>query len=424
MKNKHISQYLKYYFELSSPPGYAVMISGEWGCGKTWFVNKLMEDYSKASEKEKTDCFMYISLYGMKDISEIDAVIFQNLHPVLASKPMAIAGSLLRGAAKIGFNLNIDFNGDSADDVKGNVDGNPFLDTLTKMVSSNTDKIMIFDDLERCYIPHQELFGYLNMFVEHQEQKVVLISHEEELFNKDNDDNTKKYKEKIIGATFNVEADVDEAFKTFLKLVNCKHRLLLSKYKKTMFLVYNKVGRNNLRNLRQAIVSFPYFLEQFPDGMIEVLESMDKSFWGYQTENNEFENVIRFYFYLFLEEKSGYIDKKNWEEAASIFHSKKMSYADFLHMNEAEQEEIRKSIRFSLIINDRLFGLGWYDVVVLNRDFSREMNLVFENMKNFEKNKSKAVWIIREGLIDLPKEELKTKYTELLSDIEKIGLRM
>ncbi|MEO1673560.1 MAG: P-loop NTPase fold protein, partial [Cyanobacteria bacterium J06631_2] len=38
--NQHIEEYLDYYFSLSYPPGFAILLKGEWGCGKTWFINK------------------------------------------------------------------------------------------------------------------------------------------------------------------------------------------------------------------------------------------------------------------------------------------------------------------------------------------------------------------------------------------------
>ncbi|MFH1136639.1 MAG: P-loop NTPase fold protein, partial [Pseudomonadota bacterium] len=35
--NQHVIEFLKYYCSLSFPQ-YAILIKGEWGCGKTWFI--------------------------------------------------------------------------------------------------------------------------------------------------------------------------------------------------------------------------------------------------------------------------------------------------------------------------------------------------------------------------------------------------
>ncbi len=523
--NEHISNYLlDHYFELSTPY-YAVMLSGEWGCGKTWFINQVMNTYAKQKrrqelsrldrylslstshysvvlsgewgcgktwfindimytyakqkienrletekeiekkletekeiekklEQKKKKLFMYISLYGMKDIAEIDAAIFQKTHPILASEPIAFAGSLLGSFSKFGLNLNLDFN------------NNRKLKKILKTFKSNKNRIMVFDDLERCHIPHQELFGYINKFVEHRGQKVILLSHEDELFKKKNEteEDTKRYKEKIIGATFNVRSTVKNVYKEFIKLkpVDAKTKKLLSisKHEDIVLSVYNKIGKNNLRDLRQAIVSFSYFLEQFPDEMIKILESRQQSFWGHYNKNNEFEHIIKFYFFLLLEEKGGSINKTNWDEAASIFGSEKISYSEFLKKPEEQQDKIRKNLqwlaldglfdkevnfsefqkktkeqqdkikkRFTSIACDGLFGADWYDVVILNKvildkdknnhkHYSPRLNSIFENIKKSERTRSKAVSVLREELEDLSNPVFEEKYNELLHDIQ------
>ena len=38
-KNSHLIQYLDYYIKLENP-GYAVMVTGDWGVGKTYQVKK------------------------------------------------------------------------------------------------------------------------------------------------------------------------------------------------------------------------------------------------------------------------------------------------------------------------------------------------------------------------------------------------
>ena len=37
--NQHIYSYMKHYIELTIPPEYALLISGKWGTGKTFFIN-------------------------------------------------------------------------------------------------------------------------------------------------------------------------------------------------------------------------------------------------------------------------------------------------------------------------------------------------------------------------------------------------
>ena len=106
-KNEHIEEYLDYYCNLDHSPEYAVLLKGVWGSGKTWFIKKYCE---KLGEKKKK--VLYVSLYGITDLAEIDDIFFQQLHPVLSSRGMAIAGKILKGALKT--TLKIDFGDDSS----------------------------------------------------------------------------------------------------------------------------------------------------------------------------------------------------------------------------------------------------------------------------------------------------------------------
>src|SRR5690242_4976293 len=91
--NLHIIEYLDYYFSLESSPEYAILLRGKWGAGKSWFINSYRE-------KNKTKEFLYVSLYGVTSYNEIEDSLFQQLHPVLASKGMKLAGKIIKGLIK------------------------------------------------------------------------------------------------------------------------------------------------------------------------------------------------------------------------------------------------------------------------------------------------------------------------------------
>lgn len=73
--------------------------------------------------------------------------------------------------------------------------------------------VFVFDDLERCSCPIEEIFGYLNTFIEQNKNKIILIANEKEIgsqsYEKNNgkkkeDDLVNHYlliKEKLVGIT-------------------------------------------------------------------------------------------------------------------------------------------------------------------------------------------------------------------------------
>lgn len=153
------------------------MLKGQWGVGKTWFIEKYREKPKGQEEvKSPKQKFLYISLYGITTFSEIEDQFFQQSHPILSSKGMAIAGKIFKGALKT--TLKIDLNSDGKEDgsISSQIPDINFPDYL-----KNTDRhILIFDDLERCQMDIGSLLGYINYFVEHQDLKVIIIANEDD----------------------------------------------------------------------------------------------------------------------------------------------------------------------------------------------------------------------------------------------------
>lgn len=130
------------------------------------------------------------------------------------------------------------------------------LDVLSFLKSDDEeikpDKLIIFDDLERCLIPIKELLGYINFFVEQCHAHVIIVGDEHKLGTALHDFN--EFKEKTIGREFRLETEIESALMAFIEedprldiLKDCSFFIqklfCLSQY-------------NNLRILRQAIYDF------------------------------------------------------------------------------------------------------------------------------------------------------------------------
>ncbi|MFM7854585.1 MAG: P-loop NTPase fold protein [Flammeovirgaceae bacterium] len=132
--------YLTEYCDPARHRDFAVLLTGPWGAGKTFFAKNFLEPY-------KTH--LYISLYGISASQQIDEEIYRQLHPILSSKTMTLLGrvgkGLLRGT------LKIDLNNDGVDDGNATI-GIPDLG-LFEHLSDPADRLLVFDDLERCSMP-------------------------------------------------------------------------------------------------------------------------------------------------------------------------------------------------------------------------------------------------------------------------------
>ena len=154
---------------------YAVMIDGEWGCGKTYFVREALipaiAKYEEVKPEEKKRRIIYTSLYGVNSVDEISKQIIVNtyLEKVGKAKGLIQTSSKIFGAALSllpAFGIDIDVK-----DLSGK------LSELLQVKNS----ILVFDDLERCDCPLNEVLGYINTFVEQEGIKVILIANEKEI---------------------------------------------------------------------------------------------------------------------------------------------------------------------------------------------------------------------------------------------------
>ena len=163
--NEHIESYCKEYLESENSPNFAVFLKGEWGCGKTYFINKIIEKYTDCSGNLKKNEILYLSLFGVEQKSDIDDLIFQKIHPILSSKQFKIASAIIRSALKFGYNF--DYNKDGKSD--GSLTFGGFSANKKKKIylKDLSKKVIIVDDIERTSLSPFQIFGYFSEYLYH-----------------------------------------------------------------------------------------------------------------------------------------------------------------------------------------------------------------------------------------------------------------
>jgi len=343
MNNQHIKDYIDYYVNLKIQPEFAILLRGEWGCGKSWFI----KNYLKGKSVEH----LYISLNGISNFQEIEDSIFQQLHPVLSSKGMKVAGKILKGLLKTAIHIDIDGDGKKDANVSSSIPDINLGDYLKNI----NDKIIIFDDLERCSINIKDIMGYINQYVEVSGLKVIILSNENEIIKKtDSDDELKtakiykEIKEKVIGKSFDIVSDFESALNYFIEqLTNDKVKKTLIDKKYLISELYVTAGYNNLRHLKQTILDFERFIELIPD----------KS-WK---KNDLIEHIIKLYFSISFELKKGGITEN---EISKLFLVD--NFSNNSQKEKTATQKIREKysvfnlyyhpINFNLLINFFRFG--------------------------------------------------------------------
>ena len=277
--NENISQYLSKYI-INPDPRYAVMLKGKWGCGKSFFVQNWIKDYQEGTKK--VDAVLepiYVSLYGLKETSQITEAIDRALRPFLYSKGAEWAKKICKIAGKIIFKTSFDLDKDGTADLSMDAT----LDSLSLLVSRNNDnevgtKIIVFDDLERCLIDMKLLLGYINGFVEHGACHVIIVGDETHT-TEDAKKQLLEFKEKTVGREFEILPDVEAAINSFL-VDDVPLAKWLTKQKYFIIDCFKATNCDNLRILRQCLYDFSTLYDDLDVNLIRKGDLHIKSILG------------------------------------------------------------------------------------------------------------------------------------------------
>ena len=271
-KNDHVWEYLTYYLGLPHSPNFAVLLSGPWGVGKTFLAKRFLAKYFEG----QNDQYVYVSLYGLSTLEEIDDGLFQAIFPAATGKVATVAQRVAKSALKY---FNVDASGFNLKDFLNKFDA----------------KVYVFDDFERFEGTINKVLGYINQFVEHGGAKVLLIANEQEI---SVDKDYSRRREKLIGKTLHVQSSFDEAFTHFISEIDdSESQNFVKSCAADIATIYDQSELNNLRILQQTIWDF---------------ERFHKSISPEHRQNNDaMATVMRLLFALSFELKAGRIGEQD-----------------------------------------------------------------------------------------------------------------
>lgn len=348
MNNMYIKDYIDYYLSLTTEPQYAIMLKGAWGSGKTWFIERVLEQYKQTHTEFK---FLKVSLYGINSIEQIEDEFYRQLHPVLSNKALIFGANVLKNTLKA--SIKIDLNGDN----KSDLDVNTSVPTINLSdFSRNPDGfVLVFDDIERSGLDLPLLFGYINHFVEVNGYKAILVANEDEIINSklrinNNDEKSSsdylRTKEKLVGKTFEVTSDLHSACKVFLSVISSSHIANIFKADiQSIEDLYMSANYNNLRHLRQ------FFLD---------VQRITSLMGGKYVKNDDFmKNFCQQLLIFSMEYRGGNL---SYEEFNSIG---KVNYGAFLgEKNVASKYDLIVKKYSSPVLTEKLLdGEFWRELI-------------------------------------------------------------
>ena len=272
MSNEHIKKFLDEY--LAKPSNdYAVLITGCWGSGKTYFISQYMggkkvhkvRDWLMDSVNRTV---VYISLFGVKSREDIENRIFEVLHPHLRETEdsyLAQSGMCLIKALASLTPITKDLGKYACDAMS------LFNKTLCeKAKRSKKGLVVVFDDVERTDMDSPELLGYINEYVEHLGVSCILLADKDRWdeanampVNRPTLHRLASTQEKIIGKIFNIQTTIDEILAAWLKDDKFLDERLLKILRKNETIikeVIQRSGVNNFRSLKHTLLELERFV--------------------------------------------------------------------------------------------------------------------------------------------------------------------
>jgi hypothetical protein len=358
--NKRVVEALNRYIGIEEEtdkvaPHYAIMLSGEWGCGKTYFVRENWLKQLAIPEKYNIIC---VSVFGMKTIEELEKSLTSNQieldrqkdgKVLIRKKKQPMDNKYIKGLFNITDKAVENFAGAGLNDVY-----RMFAKDWLGEEKEGITKVLILDDLERAKMDVNEIFGFISSYIESTKLRVILIGNEDEI--KTNEDYN-RIKEKLVGDTYKIDVDVDDALNTFVDEVGYEQyeKITILKVLKD---IMNKLEMENLRVVRQSLIKLRALIEEIKNISSYANYSYPKIIISGNENENEKEAYIEeimHYFLLVNVQKA--MGKLNKEDITKV----KQAYGAGMTV-EAYKEKKAKEKEESKNNSNRLFDIELDDI--------------------------------------------------------------
>ena len=236
---------------------YAIMLTGAWGAGKTYYWKKALAPNIEALDspvviKDHTLKYkaLHVSLFGVDSLSSLIMRIAKAKYLDTDNKWINSATTLTTAAFKK-FAKKYEVEGED-------------LELLIKTLKDVDLQrfVFCFDDLERLSKEVLlEVLGYINSMVENDGVKVVVLCNEKELLAKIGEDEEKggeykPYKEKLIRFTYQMSADIGKVLGSVVRGRDEKFIQYIESKKSFIVYFYKKGECDNIRTLKFNIDIF------------------------------------------------------------------------------------------------------------------------------------------------------------------------
>lgn len=385
-------------------PGHGILITGEWGVGKTYFWKNTLEDIINAKLGEQFEHAYieakYVSLYGVENIEEAREIIARK---ILSSGDFDPTKLDWKEAGKTSLTFTI----------------KKLVETTGMSTSSSTqgfknivslkNAVICLDDVERSGMSPDKLLSLINYLLENENIKVIILANEENILEEHADYVSKK--EKAIGKTINFSNEPKEIIQTILDTFQESptfSNLLLDDLKRNQEFIDSFIKRIEIYNFRILKYTIEDLHSIYNKDENNVLEKLNEKYR---------DQIIKFGFQLSFAIRSGSILTQDLKYIDSTDDYRKLLSIEINEENKKSRiEEFNK-----FYIQDSITTTPYFEMIkYLLCEGLINQSIISENLMHLQEIQEKEYGIIEKfRFLNIEnKDELNEVMSQLLIEIE------
>ena len=241
----------------------ALLLTGKWGCGKSFLLKKMQEELNQGEEY----AVAIVSLFGVDTVPELNRRVKEKylelsagLLGKVAQKTVKTVGNIAKESATIA-SVAMPESLAAATISQGmssvlSFDALSFVKVKNKIgIKGNKSFVLVFDDFERSDIPVKQLLGAINEFSENNAIKTIIIADEDKIQSKE----YSEFKEKLIYRTIKFTSDYPSILQSIIENYNesCDgYRSFLIANQKRIIEAFVDSTDENIRTAKAFIMNF------------------------------------------------------------------------------------------------------------------------------------------------------------------------
>lgn len=252
MNKEQLKQSINEY--LDSEDELAYQINAQWGTGKTYFIkNEIIGDKNRIKDYAP----IYLSINGIENLENLKRKLNINLlFSISNNKNFKAVSMATANIVDSGLIPLIPYFGGRYSDLKKSFkESFNILKDSSDSINKYKNVVVFIDEFERCSIPIKELVGYLSDILNTYECKMIIISNEKEINEKDKFINIK---EKLINKSSLLSVSPEEIYKEII-LSSLKNKVstevlkYIEKFNKEVCKILKYI---NIRTFKSVVSSF------------------------------------------------------------------------------------------------------------------------------------------------------------------------